>query len=98
MADRPPFSLAVSNFRSSEDNFESWVDLFEAAIKLGYPTADVATLESHCITWLPLKLDDRARIVYRSITAGANWATTKAELKKLLVEDQVHDWCISGNR
>ena len=50
MAERPPYSLAVSNFRSNDD-FDSRVALFEAGVKLGYPTADEAAINTHCITW-----------------------------------------------
>ena len=37
------------------------LDLFESAVKVIHPASDAAALETLCIRWLPLKLDDDAR-------------------------------------
>ena len=67
MAEGPPCTLAVENFCSDKDDFEAWVNLFEAAIRLGYPSANLETFEGHCKIWLPLKLDDEARTISGNI-------------------------------
>ena len=84
MAERTPYSLAVDNFKSNQDDFETWVELFEAAIKLAYSAADADAIKLHCNTWLPLKLDDEARAIYKNVVA-AEWNEKKVELAKLLV-------------
>ena len=92
MADNTPYSLQVSTFRFQYDDFEEWVDLFEKSIKLAYPTADEAARKNYCISWLPLKLDDDARTIFRNVTA-ATWVEIKAELKKLLVNpEDKYNW------
>ena len=87
MGDRPAYQLAVSNFRSEVDDFDTWLGLFESAVKLAYNTADDATLHTHCKNWLSLKLDDEARTVYGNVV-DATWIGIKKELKKLLVNPQ----------
>ena len=96
MGDRPVYQLAVSNFKSEVDDFDTWIELFESAIKLAYNAVDDATLHTHCKNWLSLKLDDEARTIYGNVTE-ATWAGTKKELKKLLVNPQdKYNWLARG--
>ena len=92
MADKTPYSLQVSTFRFQHDDFEEWVDLFEKSIKLAYPTSDEDARKNYCVSWLPLKLDEDARTIFRNVTA-ATWDEIKAELKKLLVNpEDKYNW------
>ena len=87
MAERTPYSLAVDNFKSHQDDFETWIELFESAIDLAYPAVDAATLNGHCIKWLPLKLDSEARTIYKNVTE-AEWKKKKEKLSELLVNPE----------
>ena len=87
MGDQAACQLAVGNFRSEVDDFDSWVELLEVSVKLAYSTADDATQNAYCISWLPLKLDDHARTIYANVTV-VTWPEIKTELKKLLVDPQ----------
>ena len=68
MADKPAYSLPVSSFRSDQDDFDSWIELFEASVKVAHPAADEAAIHALNLKWLPLKLDDDARTIYGSKT------------------------------
>ena len=87
-----PYSIPVDSFQSNEDDFETWVQLFESAIILAYPTATAAELKQYFIKWLPLKLDNEARSIYKNVTA-AEWKDKKEELTKLLVNpEEKYNW------
>ena len=87
MADKPAYSLPVSSFRSDQDDFDSWIELFEASVKVAHPAADEAAIHALNLKWLPLKLDDDARTIYGSKTKDT-WPEVKPELKQLLVNPE----------
>ena len=87
MADKPAYSLPVSSFRSDQDDFDAWIELFEDAVKVAHPSADAAAIQALNLKWLPLKLDDDARTIYGSKTE-TTWPEVKKELKKLLVNPE----------
>ena len=85
--ERATNSIAVDTFRSSADDFTEWITLFEDAVQLGTGVTDAARKEILYLKWLPLRLDDEARTVYRGI-ASRGWADVKAELGTLLIDQQ----------
>ena len=87
MGDKPVHSLPVDKFRYGQDDFKSWVDLFEKAINISYKGAEAADIDSARDQWLPLKLDDKARLIYEGVT-GATWLVKKANLQKALIDPQ----------
>ena len=92
MAERPACTLPIDDFCSDTDDFNSWVELFESAVKVAHPTADEAALEALNLMWLRLKLDDEARTIYGSATE-TEWINVKKELKMLLVNpEERYSW------
>ena len=79
MGDRPVTSLPVENFRSGVDHFDTWVKYFEDAIEITHSGADATAKEQLYKKWLPLKLDDKARLTHAGVT-GAEWAEIKSNL------------------
>ena len=77
-------SIAVDNFKSGVDDFETWVDLFERAVYVATGTRDQNTLYALYIQWLPLKLDLAALNVLGQAVA-VDWLPLKTELIRLLV-------------
>ena len=88
-------SIPVKEFRSGIDHFDEWIKLFEKAIGISYQTATAgataaaaaAALETAYKQWLPLKLDDKARLVYDGVADG-EWAQFKSDLRKALIDPQ----------
>lgn len=87
MGDKQVNTLPVKEYKHGVDHFDSWIKLFDKAIKLAYKGASEADQEEASQQWLPLKLDDKARLVYDGITT-TTWALTKANLRKALVDPQ----------
>ena len=79
--------LGIENFSSEKDDFESWVELFEQAIKLRNPAASDAKFKELCTTWIQLKLDTTSRNICKSITSK-EWGPMKEEMGKLFVDPQ----------
>ena len=81
-------SIGIEVFRSdSKDlDFDTWIDMFERAVKLATNTEDDASYPL-CLDWLPLKLDSTARAVYSQATSRT-WPALKNELKSLFVDPQ----------
>ena len=80
-------SLPVDKFKYGTDHFESWIKLFEAAIDIAYKGATADERLLACRQWLPLKLDEQARLVYSNVT-GNTWAEIKENLRKALIDPQ----------
>ena len=92
MAERPACALPIEDFRSDIDDFDSWVELFESAVKVAHPAADEGALEALNLMWLRLKIDDEARTIYGSATE-TTWINVKKELKMLLVNpEERYSW------
>ena len=85
MAEKRVTDIPVEIFRHGIDHFESWVKLFEKAIDLSYKGASEADRATACEQWLPLKLDDKTRLIYGGVT-GATWESIKTNLQKALVD------------
>ena len=85
MAEKRVTDIPVETFRHGIDHFESWVKLFEKAIDLSYKGASEADRATACEQWLPLKLDDKTRLIYGGVT-GATWESIKTNLQKALVD------------
>ena len=81
------YSLPVDKFITGVDHFESWVCLFDAAIEIIYKGSTAADKIAAARQWLPLKLDDQARLVYSNVT-GNTWAELKENLRKALIDPQ----------
>ena len=80
-------SIAVDTFRSTHDDFEEWISLFEDAVVLGTGVTDADRKKALYLKWLPFKLDEQARTVRRSI-ASNEYEEVKRELKALLIDPQ----------
>ena len=85
--ERATNSIAVEKFRSSEDDFGEWISLFEDSVVLATGVTDDDRKKSLFLKWLPFKLDDQAKTVFRSI-ASVNYTDVKKELKALLIDQQ----------
>ena len=68
-------SLAVKDFRSDVDHFDSWVKLFEEAIVIAFPDATAEECKGKCKSWFPFKLDDTAKILHERLTK-TEWPLT----------------------
>ena len=87
MANRVINSLPIEEFQSGTDDFESWIELFDTAIAITYKGATDQDKEIAARQWLPLKLDDQARLTLSNVT-GEDWATLKNNLQKALIDPQ----------
>ena len=85
-AERPATSIPVDVFRSDHDDFGEWIQLFENAVVLATHAADDRKHELFR-QWLPIKLDTRARDVYRNCTKE-DWDDLKTEFRNLLIDPQ----------
>ena len=83
----PVLSLPINKFRSEIDDFDDWIHMFEKTVDMCHNTADANRRQELYRNWLPLKLDDKARLTHSGIT-GANWAEIKTEFKKALIDPQ----------
>ena len=52
MGDEGAFQVPVKDFRSGTDDFDSWVKLFENAVKLAHKGAQAAELPELFKTWI----------------------------------------------
>lgn len=90
-------SLAVDKFRYEQDDFGNWVTMFEDAVGLAHGITAGNERDVLCLRWLPLKLDESARMVYKEAKKD-EWATLKTDLTKLLIDPQdKYNW-LSGRR
>ena len=80
-------SIPVEKFKSDTDDFESWIELFEAAIEIAYNGATDAERRNAARRWLPLKLDDKARNTL-TLVNGETWELLKENLQKALINPQ----------
>ena len=91
---RGAYALAVEDFDTEKDDFETWVKRFESAVKLAHNIdADADALNKLCIQWLPLKLGKEALSVYSNVTPTApntplTWEEIKTQLTNLLINPQ----------
>ena len=97
MAERTTHSIPVTEFASDRDSFDDWITLFEDAVVLA-TNAPVDRRADLFKKWLPLKLDTRARDLYKNCDTTAAWDAIKTQLKGLLVDPQEkYNWQIHRN-
>jgi len=90
--DKATSTIPVDTFRTSHDDFDEWIKLFEQAVVLGTGVTEADRKIQLWKSWLPYKLDDEARIILRSITTQV-YADIKTELQKLLIDPQeAYNW------
>ena len=90
--ERATSTIPVDTFRTSHDDFDEWITLFEEAVVLGTGVTDALRKAHLWKRWLPYKLDEEARIILRGI-AAVEYADIKRELRKLLVDPQeAYNW------
>jgi hypothetical protein len=90
--DKATSTIPVETFRTSHDDFDEWILLFEQAVVLGTEVTDADRKVELWKSWLPYKLDDEARVILRSITTNV-YAEVKADLRKLLIDPQeAYSW------
>ena len=87
MGDRPALTLPIDKFRSDIDDFDSWIQMFEKTIDMCHTVADDNARSELYKNWLPLKLDDKARLTHSGVSANT-WDEIKSEFKKALVDPQ----------
>ena len=85
--ERGASSINVRDFRPDEDDFESWVLLFEKAVKLATNVRERQALYELFMEWLPLKLHSTAYATYRQATS-TTWPALKKELIGLFIDPQ----------
>ena len=79
-------AISVERFRTGEDDFEEWIQLFESSIVLGTnASTDVRKIELY-LRALPLKLDDEARALFKQCTGS--YAEKKEQMIELLTDPQ----------
>ena len=85
---RPATSIPCNNFNSDVDHLPDFIPIFEnACIVATNPSDD--RKDSTFLQWFPIKLDKRARDLFKSINqANKSWAAIWAELKELLIDPQ----------
>ena len=90
--ERGASSIPCNDFQSGKDDFESWIERFQAAVDVATnATAD----RKHAVylQWLPLKLDDEARAVLKQVPAATNYTNTIALMKELLIDEvEIYKW------
>ena len=90
--ERAAYSIPVEPYRSSHDDFDEWIKMFEDAVVLATRVTDPFRKDTLCKTWLPFKLDDEARMVFHNI-AAATFVEIREELKNLLIDPQAaYNW------
>ena len=77
---RPATSIPCNNFNSNVDHLPDFIPIFEnACIVATNPSDD--RKDSTFLQWFPIKLDKRARNLFKSINqANKSWAAIWAEL------------------
>ena len=85
--ERTVTSIPCENFRSGIDDPADWFEIYESALVVATGVTNAARKLFLLKTWLPLKLDARARDVYKNCTK-TTWDELKAEFIGLLIDPQ----------
>ena len=86
--DRPVTSIPCDSFNSDVDHLPDYIPIFENACIVATNPSD-AKKESTFLQWFPIKLDRRARDLFKSIVqTNKTWAVIWGELKELLIDPQ----------
>ena len=83
--DDDPIDVSIKMFNSKEDDFETWVKLFEKSVNLSATDRNENNLHYLYKEWLPLKLDDAAR-AHLGNASSDDWPALKEELADLLID------------
>ena len=84
MEEKAANSIPVEQFETGKD-FDEWIEMFESAVVVATKVTDPARKLILYKTWLPLKLDEQARMAYKGCTSEA-WADLKKELSGMLID------------
>ena len=79
-------TISVERFKTGEDDFEEWIQLFESSIVLGTNASTDARKIELYLRALPLKLDDEARALFKQCTG--TYAEKKEQMIELLIDPQ----------
>ena len=86
--DRPVTSIPCDSFNSDVDHLPDYIPIFENACIVATNPSDTKK-EDTFLQWFPIKLDKRARDLFKSIVkTNKSWATIWGELKELLIDPQ----------
>ena len=99
MTEKAASTIPIDDFDSTKDDFDDWIERFEAAVRLACKPQTDARRNALYLEWLSLKLDAAARGVLRQIPEGTAYLTVndmkgvKDHLKELLVDPgDVYRW------
>ena len=84
MEEKAATSIPVEQFQTGKD-FDEWIEMFESAVVVATKVTDPARKLVLYKIWLPLKLDEQARMAYKGCTSGG-WEDLKKELSGMLVD------------
>ena len=99
MTERAASTIPIDKFDSAKDDFDDWIERFEASVALATNAQTTARKNELYLSWLTLWLDEPARGVLKQIPAGTVYETAnnvkgvKDRLKELLVDpNDVYKW------
>ena len=84
MEERAANSIPVEQFETGKD-FDEWIEMFESAVTVATKVTELARKVELFKIWLPLKLDEQARMAYKGCTS-TRWEDLKKELSEMLVD------------
>ena len=90
--ERGASSIPCDDFQSGKDDFEAWIERFQAAVDVA-TNAPAGRKNALYLQWLPLKLDDEARAVLKQVPTGTDYTNTINLMKDLLIDEfEVYKW------
>ena len=91
--ERGASSIPCQDYDSNQDDFDSWILIFENAVNVATNAQTHARQQVLYKQWLPLKLDEEAKAILEQIPADANYADTVSQLKELLLDEvEIYKW------
>ena len=91
--------ISIADFNSSKDDFDEWIELFEASVELATTPQTNDRKHALFLKWLTIKLDPPARAVLKNIAPGTPYPTAggvkgvKDQLSELLIDEhEVYKW------
>ena len=84
--------IDIDKFRHGTDDFTEWVEELETVISLA-TNATGQNLDYLCKKWLPIKLDQASKAIYKRVDANLSWDELKKALaEKLIDPHQEYMW------
>ena len=91
--ERGASSIPCQDYDSNQDDFDSWILIFENAVNVATNAQTHARQQVLYKQWLPLKLDEEAKAILEQIPADAIYADTISQLKELLLDEiEIYKW------